>query len=60
MLWLLLIVALAILIFGVVGAIKISLWLLLLLLLAGLIVVLASSIGRTRVPPTPSGMHEEV
>jgi hypothetical protein len=46
MLWLLLIVALAILIFGVVGAIKISLWLLLLILLAGLIVAFASSIGR--------------
>ena len=48
MLWLLLIVALAILIFGVVGAIKISLWLLLLILLAGLIVAFASSIGRRR------------
>jgi hypothetical protein len=46
MLWFLLIVALVILVFGIVGAIKISLWLLLLLLLAGLIVAFASSIGR--------------
>ena len=46
MLWFLLILALAILIFGIIGTIKIAAWLLVFIILAAIIMAVAFAISR--------------